>query len=182
MEHQQKKDKEALPAFRQLHKEGVRAKWVNTIFPSLSYASWTTLSTGKQTCRNFDRLRPFPKQSLTYFRTYPGNIHLFILNLDLLVYWMYTEYFCNSFPSFDIHEHWFLIDRLMCQIDCRQDCTRRTITSLAITSTTLTVERRLNCSTGRRHRINGGGKMPSPYGRRPRATVVKSAHFSGRGK
>lgn len=41
--------KEALPAFRQLHKDGVRAKWVNPIFPSLSYASWTTLSTGKQT-------------------------------------------------------------------------------------------------------------------------------------
>lgn len=40
------KDKEALPGFRKLHKEGVRAKWVNPIFPSLSYASWTTLSTG----------------------------------------------------------------------------------------------------------------------------------------
>ncbi len=41
------KDSKALPAFRQLHKEGVRAKWVNPIFPSLSYASWTTLSTGE---------------------------------------------------------------------------------------------------------------------------------------
>lgn len=42
----QQKDKESLPGFRLLHKEGVRAKWVNPIFPSLSYASWTTLSTG----------------------------------------------------------------------------------------------------------------------------------------
>lgn len=45
----QQKDKESLPGFRLLHKEGVRAKWVNPIFPSLSYASWTTLSTGEQT-------------------------------------------------------------------------------------------------------------------------------------
>ncbi|XP_046449994.1 glycerophosphocholine cholinephosphodiesterase ENPP6-like [Daphnia pulex] len=43
---EQQKEKESLPGFRILHKEGVRAKWVNPIFPSLSYASWTTLSTG----------------------------------------------------------------------------------------------------------------------------------------
>lgn len=49
---EQPKDKNALPGFRQLHKEGVRAKWVNPIFPSLSYASWTTLSTGEQTLNN----------------------------------------------------------------------------------------------------------------------------------
>merc|ERR1712137_1156852 len=35
-----------LPGFRRMQEEGVRAKWVNPVFPSLSYPSWTTLSTG----------------------------------------------------------------------------------------------------------------------------------------
>jgi len=39
-------DKESLPGFRRIISQGVRAKWVKPIFPSLSYASWTTLSTG----------------------------------------------------------------------------------------------------------------------------------------
>jgi len=35
-----------IPGFDRLLEEGVRAEWVNPIFPSLSYPSWTTLSTG----------------------------------------------------------------------------------------------------------------------------------------
>ena len=46
----QQKDKKALPGFRLMHKEGVRAKYVKTIFPSLSYACWTTLSKGEISC------------------------------------------------------------------------------------------------------------------------------------
>lgn len=36
----------SLPGFRRMQEEGVRAQWVSAVFPSLSYTSWTTLSTG----------------------------------------------------------------------------------------------------------------------------------------
>lgn len=35
-----------LPGFQKFLKEGVRAKWTNPIYPSLSFPTWTTLSTG----------------------------------------------------------------------------------------------------------------------------------------
>ncbi|XP_068244128.1 glycerophosphocholine cholinephosphodiesterase ENPP6-like [Palaemon carinicauda] len=36
----------AFPAFKQFLEKGVRARWTNPIFPTLSFPSWTTLSTG----------------------------------------------------------------------------------------------------------------------------------------
>jgi len=42
----ERENAQALPGFRRLHREGVRARWVEPIFPSVSYPSWTTLSTG----------------------------------------------------------------------------------------------------------------------------------------
>ncbi|KAK4321652.1 hypothetical protein Pmani_007546 [Petrolisthes manimaculis] len=35
-----------LPGFTKLLKEGGRARWTNPLFPSISYPTWTTLSTG----------------------------------------------------------------------------------------------------------------------------------------
>jgi len=35
-----------LGGFEHFVKRGVRAEWVNGVFPTLSYPSWTTLSTG----------------------------------------------------------------------------------------------------------------------------------------
>ncbi|CAL4065269.1 unnamed protein product, partial [Meganyctiphanes norvegica] len=39
-------DMQELPGFNKFLNEGVRAKWLNPLFPSLSYPTWTTLSTG----------------------------------------------------------------------------------------------------------------------------------------
>ena len=35
-----------LPGFTELISNGVKAKWVNPLYPTVSYPSWTTLSTG----------------------------------------------------------------------------------------------------------------------------------------
>ena len=40
---------ERLGGFEQFVKHGVRAQWVNGVFPTLSYPSWTTLGTGSKT-------------------------------------------------------------------------------------------------------------------------------------
>lgn len=37
---------EAIPNFTRLLKNGVRAEYMNPLIPSLSYPTWTTLSTG----------------------------------------------------------------------------------------------------------------------------------------
>lgn len=36
-----------LPGFNRILKEGVRAKWMEPLFPTLSYPTWTTLYTGR---------------------------------------------------------------------------------------------------------------------------------------
>ena len=36
-----------LPGFTEMIENGVKARWVNPIFPTLSYPSWTTLVTGQ---------------------------------------------------------------------------------------------------------------------------------------
>ncbi|ODM96364.1 Ectonucleotide pyrophosphatase/phosphodiesterase family member 6 [Orchesella cincta] len=40
------RQKDELPAFSKFLQEGVQAKWVEPVFPSISYPSWTTISTG----------------------------------------------------------------------------------------------------------------------------------------
>jgi Type I phosphodiesterase / nucleotide pyrophosphatase len=40
---------ERLGGFEHFVKRGVRAQWVNGVFPTLSYPSWTTLGTGSKT-------------------------------------------------------------------------------------------------------------------------------------
>ena len=47
-------DKGELPNFHKIISEGVRAKYVQTIFPSLSKPSWATIATGKDcVCRDY---------------------------------------------------------------------------------------------------------------------------------
>lgn len=40
-------DPSVLPGFNRILREGVKAKWTNPLFPSLSYPTWTTLVTGR---------------------------------------------------------------------------------------------------------------------------------------
>lgn len=40
-------DATVLPGFSRILQEGVRAEWTDPLFPSLSYPTWTTLSTGR---------------------------------------------------------------------------------------------------------------------------------------
>jgi hypothetical protein len=62
-----------------------------------------------------------------------------------------------------------------------QDCTQKITTLLEITSTILIERKRSSCSTGLLHQINDGGRMRNPYGRQPRAGVVKWALSYGLG-
>ncbi len=39
-------NEESLPAFARFKSEGVRAEYVQPIFPSVSFPSWTTIATG----------------------------------------------------------------------------------------------------------------------------------------